>query len=275
MSLFTELSELMGKYSFRPNRKLSQNFLVNENALQEIISLAELNEKDSVLEIGAGTGFLTRELSGKCNVIAFEADEKLCNLLWDLFEDPKVKIQCGDFLKAELPEFNKVVSVPPYHISKKIMQKLLEKGFEKAVIVFQEEFAEKLVAEPGFPQYSALTVLCSYKTNARIVKKLSPASFFPKPKTNSAIIVLEKTEPDFKVLNEKLFSFFVIEIFRYRKKNLANALLCSENALKKIGLNKKEALPALKEFDLEKKVDLTSVREFVEIFNALYSSCEK
>ncbi|MCD6478379.1 MAG: ribosomal RNA small subunit methyltransferase A, partial [Candidatus Diapherotrites archaeon] len=229
-----------------------------------------LKETDKVLEIGAGTGFLTRELCKHCKVFAVEIDEVLCELLGKELTHVNVEILCGDFLKIELPDFNKVVSIPPYHISKKIMFKLLRHGFELAVLVFQDEFAEKLVAQPGFPQYSALSVLCQYKTEPNIIGTIGPGSFFPKPKAKSAIIRLVSAQRECKVLNEELFFRFVVELFRYRKKNVENALLCSRNFIESgFGLKHREATKALAGFDLTKKVDLTEVGEFIEMFNAL------
>jgi 16S rRNA (adenine1518-N6/adenine1519-N6)-dimethyltransferase len=275
MSLFVELNNLMAKYRFRPKKRLSQHFIINELPLQKLIDAAELKETDKVLEIGAGTGFLTRELCKYCMVFAIEVDEALCEVLENELKDANAEVLCGDFLKMELPDFNKVVSIPPYHISKKIMFKLLRHGFELAVLVFQDEFAEKLVAQPGFPQYSALSVLCQYKTKPNIIGMIGPGSFFPKPKAKSAIVKLVSAERKNKVLNEELFFRFVGELFRYRKKNVENALLCSKNFIEsRFGLKQKDVTKALASFDLRKKVDLIEVEEFIEMFNALYTVSE-
>ena len=125
MSLFVELNNLMARYRFRPKKKLGQHFIINELVLQKLIDAAELEETDKVLEIGAGTGFLTKELCKYCKVFAVEVDETLCEVLENELKDTNIEILCGDFLKIKLPDFNKVVSIPPYHISKKIMFKLL------------------------------------------------------------------------------------------------------------------------------------------------------
>ncbi|MCD6247321.1 MAG: ribosomal RNA small subunit methyltransferase A [Candidatus Diapherotrites archaeon] len=275
MSLFIELTELMAKYRFRPRKKLAQNFLTDEKVIQRMVTAAELNEKDKVLEIGAGTGFLTRKLQKHCSVIAIEYDETLCELLQNELAKDNLELICGDFLKVELPDFNKIVSTPPYHISKKIMIKLLKHGFELAVLAFQEEFVEKLTALPGFPQYGALSVLTQYKTNPKVIGKIEPKAFFPKPKSRSRIVKLEKNERKNKAVNELLFFRFVEELFRHRNKNLSNAISCSREFLsKKLGIGTKQGIEILHSFELEKKVALIEVEEFIQMFNALYECSE-
>lgn len=270
MSLLAELNDLIVRYRFRPRKKLGQHFIINEKAIEDIVDLAELRSNDKVLEIGAGTGFLTREIAKHCSVFAVEIDEKLCELLRNELKGLDATIACEDFLKLELPDFNKVVSVPPYYISKKIMLKILRHDFELAVMVFQGEFAEKLTAEPGFPQYSAITVFSRYKADIEIVAPLSPSSFFPKPKAVSSIVRIRPVERREKVCDEVLFYKFVAELFRYRKKNLENALACSKNFIEtNFGLKQDDAIKMLAKFDLQKKVDLTEISDFVEIFNSL------
>jgi len=272
MGLFAELNDLIARYRFRPRKKLGQHFIVNEKIIEEIVDLAELKSDDKVLEIGAGTGFLTRELSKHCSVFAVEIDETLCELLRNELRGLNATVICGDFLKIALPEFNKVVSIPPYYISKKIMLKLFKHGFELAVMVFQGEFAEKLVAEPGFPQYSAISVFSQYKANIEIVSPITQSAFFPKPKAISSVVRIRPVERKEKVADEMLFYGFVAELFRYRKKNLENALACAEDFIKRnFNTNYDGTMKRLAKFDLSKKVDLTEVVEFIKIFNALYA----
>ena len=277
MSLLLELNSLMIKYHFKPKRKLSQNFLINEHIISKLIEEASLGKTDSVLEIGCGTGFVTRELvkiAGR--VFGIEIDEVLCELLQNEIKAQNFQLLCGDALKLEFPEFNKCVSVPPYHISKKLMRKLLEHNFEVSVLVFQREFAEKLIALPGFPEYSAITVMCQYKTHVELLSFVPPRAFFPKPKAVSAIIKLTSVVPKPRVEDEKLFFSFVSELFRYRKKDLANAIKCSASfILSKFGISASEALSIAPQELLSLKVDQTEVSEFVELFNAFYSFSSK
>jgi len=268
MSLFNELQSLMIKYRFRSNKKLGQHFVINQVLIEKLVKLAGLGEKDTVLEIGPGTGFLTRHLLEKTKVVAVEIDEKFCELLGKEMPKENLTLLCGDFLKAELPKFNKVVSLPPYFQSSAITHKLLENDFELAVLVFQKEFAEKLVAFPGFAQYCALSVLTQHSFDANVFGTVSPNCFYPKPKDESSIVVLKAKEGQEMVDDKAGFAIFVKTLFRFRNKNLKNALqkgwqfLLPILEMEKAEFNKKlESLPLFQE-----KVDLIAVEDFAKVF---------
>lgn len=271
MTLFNELQDLMVKYRFRANRKLAQHFVVDQALLEKLVALAELKENDRVLEIGPGTGFLTRELLKKCPVAAIEKDESLCILLEKEMPKKNFSLACGDFLEEPLPKFNKVVSLPPYYHSAGIMYRLLEHGFDLAVLVFQGEFAEKLVAIPGFNEYCALSVLAQQSFDASIAKTVPASSFFPKPKGESAIIVLRAMKKPIAVKDKGLFTLFVKTLFRFRNKNLGNALnQSSQFLLPSFGLNKAEfGKRASRLKNLGEKVDLLPVEGIAEAFNGI------
>ncbi|MEM2948758.1 MAG: SLC13 family permease, partial [Candidatus Anstonellales archaeon] len=173
---------------------------------------------DFVLEIGAGTGFLTREIQKKAKVIAFELDKDLFELLSKKLPKKNLSLFNENFLKAKnIPSFNKIVCAPPYHISSDIMHNLLFKKFDKAVLLFQKEFCEKLLSKPGFKDYCSLSVLTQYFCDARIVEhSISPNSFYPKPTAFSALIVLDSKKRFGLVKNEKLFEkvYMDFSIFR-------------------------------------------------------------
>ncbi|MFA4856124.1 MAG: 16S rRNA (adenine(1518)-N(6)/adenine(1519)-N(6))-dimethyltransferase RsmA [archaeon] len=271
MTLFNELQDLMIKYRFRANRKLAQHFVVDQALLDELAALAGLKESDTVLEIGPGTGFLTRELLKKCRVFAVEKDESLCRLLEKEMPKKNFSLARGDFLEVPLPEFNKVVSLPPYSRSADIVHRLLQHGFDLAVLVFQKEFAEKLVAIPGFNEYCALTVLAQQSFDASIARTVSASSFFPKPKGESAIIVLRARKKPIAVKDKQLFTLFVKTLFRFRNKNLGNALQKSRQfLLPSLKLSKAEFGKRVSKLkNLEEKVDLLPVNDIAEAFNCL------
>jgi len=271
MSLFNELQNLMVKHRFRANRKLSQNFVINKQLIEKIVELADLKASDVVLEIGSGTGFLTRALLKKSKVIAVEKDEKLCTVLKEELSQKNLTLVCGDFLKAKFFKYNKVVSLPPYSQSSAIIYKLLENQFELGVLVFQKEFAEKLVAFPGFEEYCALSVLTQYYFDSEIIQTVSAGSFFPKPKGESAIIVFERCKEIQKVKDKKNFVFFVKTLFRFRNKNLSNALNKSKQFLLPVlSISSKEFDKRVSSIEMaEEKVDLLPVECFVETFNEI------
>ncbi|MFH1545056.1 MAG: 16S rRNA (adenine(1518)-N(6)/adenine(1519)-N(6))-dimethyltransferase RsmA [archaeon] len=266
--LLNELNNLSVKYHFKSKKKLSQNFLINENVLNEMVEQASLNEKDIVLEIGAGTGFLTKKILEKgCKVIAVERDETLAEVLKNEIKSDRINLIEGDFLKEEIPSFNKVVSSPPYHISSDIMFKLYELKFDSAVMLFQREFAGKLSAEPGFREYIALSVLNDYFCETSFIEGISPSSFYPCPPTSSSIIKLNWNKRFGEAIDDQLFTEFIKTIFRYKKKNLSAALRNSLPFLKeRMNLNEKKS----DGLELsEEKVYLLETKQLVEIFNEL------
>lgn len=270
---FQELQQLMIKYKFRPDKDYSQNFMVDNNILELIIFHAKLKKNDKVLEIGPGVGFLTQELVKKCKVVAVEADEKMASILAERVHSDNLQIVNGDFLKAHLPEFNKVVCLPPYSISSDIIYSLLSKKFDSAYIVFQKEFAEKLAAFPGLFDYSPITVITNYYCDTRIlIESITPNSFFPKPKSFSSLIELRQKKRFGTASNEKLFIKFIQSIFRYRNKNLRNALINSYEPLKnEVALTKDEFISKAELLKLkEEKVYLIEVKDYVKIFNSLF-----
>ncbi len=271
MPLFSELNELMAKYCFRPEHKLAQHFIVNEALVQRLVSLAELKEKDIVLEIGAGTGFLTRELQKHCKVKAAELDETLFRLLQETLPKQNLELFHGNFLEIDAGKYNKVVSLPPYTISSDLIYSILEHGFDIAVLVMQKEFLHKLVAHPGFFEYGALSVFTQYKCVPELLETISPNSFFPKPNAFSSIIKLTGKKRFGKAKDEKIFELFLKQLFRFKNKNLNNALhLSFPFVQKELGLNKKDFERALKKTDcLEEKVYLLEVKQFVQVFNAI------
>jgi len=268
--LFEELQSLMIKYRFRANKKLAQHFIINKAVIEKLVETAMLEKRDVVLEIGAGTGFLTRKLAKKSKVVAFELDEKLCTLLENELPE-KAELFCQDFLKAKLPVFSKVVALPPYSHSAEIMYKLLENDFELAALVFQREFAEKLSAFPGFAQYSALSVITQASFEASVIERVLPGAFFPKPKDESCIVLLKKRKNSQLAGDKKLFALFVKTVFRFRNKNVKNALSKGKQfLLTPLGLDSKqfdERVQGLKLLD--EKVDLIPVDSFVEMFSGV------
>ena len=269
--LFEELQLLMQKYRFKPSRKLSQNFLVSKQFIEKIVSSAELKDNDVVLEIGCGTGFLTREILKHCSVIGFETDDVLQKVLENEITARNFRLFKQDFLKAEMPKFSKIVSSPPYGISSGIMHSLFKLDFESGILLFEKAFVEKITSVPGFRDYCATAVLSQYFFEIQIIGDVPSDAFFPRPKTTSQIIRLEKSRKHGIAKNDVLLEQFVEQLFRYKNKNLGNALNYTEDWVK---AKLRTPNTVLEEF-LENselagvKVYLIEVAEFVKIFNQL------
>ncbi|MCX6802817.1 MAG: 16S rRNA (adenine(1518)-N(6)/adenine(1519)-N(6))-dimethyltransferase RsmA [Candidatus Diapherotrites archaeon] len=271
MSLFLELNNLMVKYQFRPEKRLGQHFIVNEGIIEKIVNAADLKSGDRVLEIGAGTGFLTRKLLEKSKVLAFEKDERLCELLLKELEQENLELHCSDYLTETGLKYDKAVSFPPYFLSKKITMKLLEEKPELCVLVFQREFAEKLQAMPGFEEYSALSVLAQYYYNVEATAHINAKRFFPKPKSDSSLVMMRAIKRRKKAADEQGFACFVDEVFRHKNKNLSNALQDSKEFLSKRASINASVLEKFKDNESGRKVFMLDVEEFVELYNSLRS----
>lgn len=270
MDLFSEINELMVKHRFRPNKKTGQNFIICEEIITKMLEEAALSPKDKVLEIGAGTGFLTREMLKVCKVMAIEVDDLLADLLEKELPKKNLELIRGNFLETKVTGINKVVSLPPYTISSPIMYKLFELKPKLCVFVFQKEFVERFSAEPGFMDYNALSVLTQYYFKTKTISKVASNCFFPQPNTESCIVKLTAWNQNGTVKNEKAFHAFIKSIFRFQNKNLLNAVKNSAQFLKEEFADFEKTIELIKKNKLSStKVNLISCKEFVKLFNTI------
>lgn len=209
-----------------PSKRLGQNFLNDQGISEEIVASIAPGRSDVVLEPGPGHGKLTRLLLEKAGkVIAVEKDPVLAEELRLTFGDrPNLTVVEGDFLKMgeSLPSFNKLVSTPPYYISSKLTLLMTEKNFQIAGVVFQKEFGDRLLAEPGTADYGRLTVMARRKLNIEKIKDISRTAFSPRPKVDS--VLLRFTKKQVADIDEALFNEMVRGIFTQRRRLLRSAM---------------------------------------------------
>jgi 16S rRNA (adenine1518-N6/adenine1519-N6)-dimethyltransferase len=212
----------------RASKRLGQNFLVRPEIAEEIVSSISPGPSDIVLEPGPGHGTLTRFLVNKAGkVIALEKDPVLVGELRDTFRSHgNLTILEGDVLKMgeELPQFNKLVSTPPYYISSKLTLLLTRKDFDVAAIVFQKEFADRLLAEPGSAEYGRLTIMARRKLNVEKVRDISRTAFSPRPKVDSTLLMFTPKK-GLSEIDEMLFEEMVRGLFTQRRRVLKGALI--------------------------------------------------
>ena len=202
--------------------------MVEPSIFQCMTKYASLSQDDVVLDIGAGLGFLTCFLAKKCKcVLAVESDSRLVGVLHvELRDLPNVELIEGNVLKAQIPQFNKVVSVPPYHISSSLLTWLFNKNFECAVLIFQKEFANRLVASVGSEDYGSLTVVAYYHVEVELFNDIPKWMFYPQPEVSSIIVRLEpKKPPPFTLKDKVLFRQLVQTLFTQRNRKVRNAVL--------------------------------------------------
>lgn len=202
--------------------RLGQHMLINRKIAERIVSFAELNEKDAVLEVGCGTGNLTRELLKFCKVFGIEKDARLVETIRKRFsreiEEGRLTLIHGDALEVEFPRFTKFVSNIPYEISSPLIFKLLKHDFELAVVMLQKEFAERLCGED-----SRLGVISKAYCRAKILEFVGRENFRPIPKVDSAITLIIP-QPEIEVREKDLFEKFVTFAFSMRRKKLSTIL---------------------------------------------------
>jgi len=212
----------------RTKGKIGQNFLIDKKVAERELEYASIEKNDVVLEIGPGKGIITKLLSEKAQkVIAIEIDEKLVSELKEFLPDNVLLIN-GDALKIDfdlLPKFNKIVSNLPFHISSPITFKLLDFDFSLAVLIYQKEFAERMVAKSGSKDYSRISVGVYYRSTCEIMETVHRSLFIPQPKIDSCVIRLQpRSSPPFFVLDEKFFFNLTRELFNHRRKKIKNTI---------------------------------------------------
>lgn len=262
---------LLQRYQITPNKFLGQNFMVDSSIYPKLSHYATLNEQDTVLDAGAGFGFLTIFLSEKCKwVIAVEKDPAVAEALTEQVRGIyNVEVLQGDILKAEVPAFNKTISIPPYYLSSHLVIWLLDRGFDLALLIVQKEFACKLAAQVGSDEYGWITVATNHYAQVELLDSVPKWMFYPEPKVDSIIVRLTpwKTNP-FAVKDVTLFRRLTKWLFTQRNKKLANAL--APFIRTELKVSKEEAEKAAASFRMrDKRVRELAPKEFGAIADAL------
>ena len=183
---------LMKNYNIKPSKGLGQNFLIDKGVLAKITEAAEINPKDTIIEIGPGLGVLTKALAQKARkVIAIEKDQKMVDTLKETLKDYKnIEIIKGDALKADIPISGKykVVANLPYYITSPIIRRFLETKNQPSLMVLmvQKEVGQRICSKP--PEMNLLAVSVQIYGRPNIIDYVSNKSFWPAPKVDSAVI---------------------------------------------------------------------------------------
>ena len=264
---------ILNRFKLRADKKLGQNFLIDEQVVRQIVAAAELSEADTVLEVGPGIGTLTQGLAeSKAQVVAVELDTRLLPVLATTLEGyDNVHVVHGDILKVDImeevgvPNF-KVCANLPYYITTPIIFALLEKRLpmERLVAMVQKEVAERMAAQPGGKDYGALSVAIQYYTEPEIAFIVPPTSFIPAPAVDSAVIVCKRREkPPVEVCDEALFFRVVKAAFSLRRKMLSNSL-------KNMGIKSEQVAKWLElaGVDGKRRAETLSLEDFAKLTNS-------
>jgi 16S rRNA (adenine1518-N6/adenine1519-N6)-dimethyltransferase len=212
-----------------------QHFLVDERAVRKIAGSIEL-EGRLVLEIGPGRGALTRALLDRgARVNAVEIDRDLIEDLEFMFSDEvaagRLTLIHGDAARCDLPPFQVVVSNLPYSASSKITFRLIDTGFEEAVLMYQAEFARRMVAPAGTPECGRLSIMVQTYCSVSRCFDLPPQCFSPRPQVRSTVVRIVPRGPIFPISDKKRYADVVRALFAHRRKTVRNCLRNSQGLL--------------------------------------------
>ena len=237
-SLSKITKNILNQHGITLNKNLGQNYLIDKNKRNQIIGFGDVDKNDVVLEIGTGIGTLTIELAKKAKkVIAIEQDENICKILTKRLKDEKidnVELINDDALKVDFPKFNKIISNLPYQISSPITFKFLNYDFDLAILMYQQEFADRMNGEVGSKNYSRLSAMLYFKCDVETLTNVSAESFIPKPKIDSTVVKLTPKENRIADDDFKIYSNFTKALFQHRNKKIKNALIDSRHIINNI-----------------------------------------
>lgn len=239
----------MSKFEYK--KKFGQNFISDKNLIKSIVIAAGVEETDTVVEVGAGMGSLTEQLSASAKkVVSFEIDTELENVLKNKFDGTNVEVIFRDVMELSAEEINnfagdkfKLVANLPYYVTSPVLTKFLKNpNMVSATIMVQAEVAERITAKPHTGDYGLLSVICQLFGTAKIVKKVGRENFYPVPNVDSAVVRIDKNN-DLPCDFEEVISFAKRAFSMKRKKlstNLASDKMTKsqiEEELEKLGIN--------------------------------------
>ncbi len=272
-----EILDILKKYSFVFKKSLGQNFLTDSQLLDAIARDAGVEKTDTVVEIGAGAGTLTRALAARASkVVAFDIDEALVPVLREsLAGVENAEIVFRDVLKCSDEELLgiiggrfKVVANIPYYITTPLVMRFAESSLpvDSVTVTVQKEVAERLVAEAGTPEYGAISAAVALRGNARITREVPRRMFRPVPNVDSAVVRIDLV-PDKFGADVGAVSELVRKCFRMRRKTLLNNLIAA-------GYGKEKARLAIERagFPADVRGERLSAKDYVELFGELNSA---
>ncbi|HPD02107.1 MAG TPA: 16S rRNA (adenine(1518)-N(6)/adenine(1519)-N(6))-dimethyltransferase RsmA [Eubacteriales bacterium] len=268
-----ELSEILRRHQFRFKKALGQNFIADKNLLDAIAHDAGVEGGDTVLEIGAGAGTLTRALSKAAKrVVAFEIDRSLEPVLSEtLAEYKNVEVVFEDVLKLSDGKLNglaggefKVCANLPYYITSEVLMRFIESRLEvkSITVMVQKEVAERLTAKAGTPEYGALTLAAALYGDAQIMRIVPRKVFYPEPGVDSAVVRITKSQTGIE--NAAQVKKLIRAAFSMRRKTLLNNLAAA-------GYQKDKAAAAIKAAGLAESVrgEALKLSDFIKLESAL------
>ena len=274
-----DIQLLLKQLKIVPNKKLGQNFIIDEQVLKKIISRSKISQNDVVLEIGPGLGAITKELVELVKkVYAVEIDYRLWSYLNDQFSIyENIEIIHGDILKIEIPSHNKVISNIPYTITGPILDKLFfRKNSPIGILTVEKDIADRIFFSGNYRNFSRISISVNAFMNPISRINIPRKSFYPIPEIALSLINLIPKDRINPFLSEKstieFFLKFIGGIMPYKNKNIANAIDLYFKRQEIFTNNKEEILNILQKNNFEnKKVFNFKIEEYIEISKLFYS----
>ncbi len=217
-----------------PKKFLGQNFLINQNIIEQIVDQGNICGEDTILEVGPGTGALTKVIIGKKpkEIILIEKDQRLANYLKGNFKD-KVKVINEDMLNISYDHYSDenliIFGNLPYNISTQILVKWikmrkLNKFCKKFILMFQKEVADRIIAESNSKKYGRISILTNWRMKIDKIIDIEPNNFKPAPKVKSTLLVFVPKKKFFKFRDPKNLEHVTNIFFSQRRKMIKKPL---------------------------------------------------
>lgn len=276
----SDVGRVLKEHNFRFNKQFGQNFITDVKLLQAMVADAGVGEKDTVLEIGAGAGTLTRALAEKAGkVIAFEIDRNLVPVLGETLKglDDKVEVVFKDVMKVTDEELDgiigkeryKVVANLPYYITTPIIMRFLERENkpESLSVMVQKEVAERLTSDADCGDYGVITLSIALEGKAKITREVPRYMFTPQPNVDSAVVRID-LDDKYDGIDKKAVKRLIKAAFSMRRKTLVNNLSSA------MGIAKEKTESALVKLGMDARIrgEALTVDEFIALDGALRST---
>ncbi len=272
------VNKTLNENNLHAKKKFGQNFLTDQNILNQIVEASDLDRDTAVIEIGPGLGSLTERLCENAGfVLAYEIDTQLIPILhknlarftnYEVINEDILKVDINKDISEKLGKFKKIhlVANLPYYITTPIILNLLSqtKKIQKYIMMMQLEVCDRICGKPKTKDYNALSVVIQYRAMAKKVCKVPRSVFIPQPNVDSAVVKLQLYEvAKYKAKDEEFFFEFIRECFTQRRKTLIN------NLSNKYDKNK--VLQILKEINLNSTIrsEELTIEQFIYIADRL------